>query len=457
MPPIEAPTRNGSQSLGFLASRQSLSQIEPLADNDSTDELWHQLKSFQILEESLSESEYKTMVRLMAPGRVIESQLGKNPLAFTHEAKAFVPPNEQESLLPNFANPAFRSEFLRRQKVMKDFLFGRPMQPAFLAEDSADRLPEDALWDLKVRAQSFRLMAQQTELSNWGPFFHTLCEDIHRHSKAGNLSADQAVDLMADFGFALSTKTLMGQSLWRPRGYAGTFDMMEAIYRFYDTNGQLAMGDPSLEPWNRALLSTTSAEDVNDRKTVIVDDMIRDRAQALTFNEPLAVLNFASGPGRLEQDFIDTLGSMPSQVKWECIDGDAQAVEFAQARLKDQSNITVKEGNVVRELANKDRVGQYDEVLTVGLLDYFNDKFTIKALAHFYNMLKPGGTFRIGQFSSNHADEAFLEFTNWYLYRRDENHMRELLAEAQIPPGLVEIKKISDNGPQLIVTAQKPK
>ena|GEM_PF-3670311 len=427
------------------------------AEQSSTDLLWEQLKPFRILEDRLEEDSYSALVRFMTP--FVVHNLDLNNQKISENLTTYnVPVAWQSALEEVLSDPAGSEEFFRRVKIAKEWLWGSKMQPAMLGEPSLETLTDQELESLKDEIRWIKTHIQIPPITTIANQFNVLCTNISALSRAGKLTAEQMLDLIAEFGFGFSTLSLMGQSLWRPRDYAGSFDMMEAIYTFYDSEGSVVMGDASVEGWNRLLLSTTSAQDVNDRKSVIVEDLLQFRGKELAQKTPLKVLNFASGPGRLEADFweeMEVLGLRPN-IEWQCVDGDEKAVEFSRLRLQEKPEITVKHGNVIRALHNRDWQNQFDEVMTVGLLDYFDDAFTVKALRQFYSLLKPGGAFSIGQFDTSHADQPFLELTNWHLFRRDEATMRDLLTQAGVPPECIEIKKISAEGPQLIVRAVKP-
>ncbi len=435
-------------------------QISYCLTPSTNHELWHQTQSCRIPEEILFISNtpgiYKVFVGLLHPQAKDQWLVGDNQI--NPQALLTQVPSNMRSIFAAALNiPGFTSEIIRRTKILEDMLFTNRHAPPLFETPNTEGLNKEIFTKILARIKKLvdqggpQDKAQQEE-------FLKLCQGIEATIEARQLCPDQFMQIIAEFGMAFSPMSLMGQSLWRPRGYAGTFDMMEAIYNFQISDEQDIAGDYRVKNWNQTLLSTTSAEDVAQRRYTIIDDLLRDRAVELAQEKPLKVLNFASGPARLEADLIKQMqiaNLNPEHLDWRSVDGDPDAVGFAQNRLAQHPNFRIEECNIIREIGNRKTTANYDEILTVGLLDYFDDKFTAKALKHFYRMLKPSGSFRIGQFNTDHNEAAFLRITNWYLFRRNETDMFRLCEEAEIPASKVNIKRISANGPQLIITAHK--
>jgi len=488
--------------------------VEPQSTNQ---ELWMQTKERRSIEDCLdiinNPQVYDDFLILMLPKNIekwTQPEAHKNTNAKdikinTYAVMRIISEESRGKFAEAFNNENFCQEFLRRAKVFEEYLHGKhgisnshKKNKESLNSENFIILTERIKW-LNDLLEDSENLNNDDAFKNSQKEFGSICTEIGEHIKDEKLNDSQIVEILQAFGIGFSSLGLMGQSLWRLRDYAGSFDMMEAIYNYYDSQGQDIAGNKTVSPWNKMLLETTSAKDVNDRKQIIVDDILRER-----IGEKLKVLNFASGPGGLEINLKDArdmkltqlesievdyehlcknLGALKmvfdndvwvfgqrqqrllqtvEQTKkslrcidWRCVDGDKDAVEFASKRLSEIDEFQVEYGNVIREIANPKNTNQYDEILTVGLLDYFDDKFIVKALKHFYTMLKPNGRFRIGQFDSNHSEEGFLGLINWHLYRRDQGRMRELAVLAGIPVGNITTKKISENGPQLIVTVHK--
>ena len=66
-------------------------------------------------------------------------------------------------------------------------------------------------------------------------------------------------------------------------------------------------------------------------------------------------------------------------------------------------------------------------VYSIGLIDYFNDKFVVKLLDFAFGLLRPGGRVILGNFHPRNPDKAFMDHVlEWRLIHRDESDMNRL-------------------------------
>ncbi len=68
-----------------------------------------------------------------------------------------------------------------------------------------------------------------------------------------------------------------------------------------------------------------------------------------------------------------------------------------------------------------------DLIYSIGLTDYFNDKFVIKLLNYIHATLRPGGKVILGNFHPRNPDKAVMDhILDWRLIHRSEADMDRL-------------------------------
>ena len=70
-----------------------------------------------------------------------------------------------------------------------------------------------------------------------------------------------------------------------------------------------------------------------------------------------------------------------------------------------------------------------DLVYSVGLIDYFNDRFVLKLINYAHSLLHPGGRLILGNFHPANSSRAIMEYVlEWNLIHRTEDDMHNLFA-----------------------------
>ena len=68
-----------------------------------------------------------------------------------------------------------------------------------------------------------------------------------------------------------------------------------------------------------------------------------------------------------------------------------------------------------------------DLVYSIGLIDYFNDKFVAKLMDYGHRLLKPGGRLILGNFHPDNPTKALMDHVlEWRLIHRTEEDMDRL-------------------------------
>ena len=82
-----------------------------------------------------------------------------------------------------------------------------------------------------------------------------------------------------------------------------------------------------------------------------------------------------------------------------------------------------------------------DLVYSIGLIDYFTDKYTLKLINFAHSLLRPGGKLILGNFHPKNGGKAFMDYVlDWRLIHRDENDMNRLFASSAFGRPCTDIK-----------------
>ena len=111
------------------------------------------------------------------------------------------------------------------------------------------------------------------------------------------------------------------------------------------------------------------------------------------------------------------------------IDIDLQALAYVSDRIEKRTlkrQIKLVHGNLATGRQKVD-IHDQDLVYSIGLIDYFDDKFVVKLLNYIYATLAPGGKAILGNFHSSNPCRAFCDYVlDWKLIHRTEEDMNRL-------------------------------
>lgn len=210
----------------------------------------------------------------------------------------------------------------------------------------------------------------------------------------------------------------------KPRGYAGDFLTIEIMYR------NQASGTGRLGPIiDRAVRKQKANLAVMNRRGLLAT-AISD-AMAHCQDEVTRVTSLASGPAAELFDVYSTLEDK-TVLKATCIDIDLQALAFVGDK-RDQAGlrrlINLHNGNLVYLATGRQKMDlpPQDLIYSIGLIDYFSDKFVVMLLNYVHKLLKPGGKVILGNFHPDNPTKALMDHVlDWKLIHRDEADMHRL-------------------------------
>lgn len=226
---------------------------------------------------------------------------------------------------------------------------------------------------------------------------------------------------------------VMRRCFEKPRGYAGDFLMMEAIYK------NVPHGATPLGRWLDAwVLAQPGFEAVRNRRDKIAG-LLADAWNA----GARRVLNVACGAA-------PELVSIARSVKFDSLvlmDQDQGAVDAAVAAMGRSAlpatSIAALHpwcGSVLGLLRTKSRLvpRSQDIIYSIGLYDYLSDRLAVGLTARLWEALGPGGLLAVGNFNGHHPMRHLIEAAmDWYLIYRDGSDMEAL---ARGLPGLASLE-----------------
>ncbi|MCO6456929.1 MAG: cyclic nucleotide-binding domain-containing protein [Pirellulaceae bacterium] len=214
----------------------------------------------------------------------------------------------------------------------------------------------------------------------------------------------------------------------KPRGYAGDFLSIEQIYQ-NRPSGSGRIG-PLLD---ECFLNEPAAKAVRNRRGLLAEQIGQTLRQS--GNQPARITSLACGPA---QELFDVLQSHPARPPVATlIDIDVQALEFVNARAEQlglRSHLHTINGNLVYLATGRTRLELPPQhlVYSIGLIDYFNDKFVLKLMDYAHGLLAPGGRLILGNFHPRNGTKALMDhILEWRLIHRTEEDMNRLFAASR--------------------------
>jgi len=214
----------------------------------------------------------------------------------------------------------------------------------------------------------------------------------------------------------------------KPRGYAGDFMTIEKMYENKESGtGRIgALLD-------RCFLDEPAAKAVQNRRGLLkneIKNILDDNP-----DEPVNITSLACGPAEEVFDVFEKLNDV-ARLNVDLIDIDLQALSFVVDKrdsLKLQHRITPHHGNLLFLATGRQKLDLAPQhlIYSIGLIDYFSDKFVIKLMNYGYSLLKPGGRMILGNFHPKNTTKALMDHVlEWKLIHRTEEDMNHLYQQS---------------------------
>jgi len=224
----------------------------------------------------------------------------------------------------------------------------------------------------------------------------------------------------------------------KPRGYAGDFLTIDWIY---DNNPQ---GVGRLGPLlDRCFLNLEAAQAVRNRRGLLAEHIQSTLEQ--TTGQTARITSLACGPAAEIFDVFGTLDD-PTRLRATLIDIDLQALAFVSDkcdRHQLRRQMELVNGNLVYLATGRQqlKLNPQDLVYSIGLIDYFSDKFVITLLNYVYSLLRPGGKVVLGNFHPKNPNKALMDYIlDWKLIHRSEADMNRLFESSSFAQPCTDIR-----------------
>lgn len=257
-----------------------------------------------------------------------------------------------------------------------------------------------------------------------------LYKSVNMKRKQGVMSKEDVMSIWQALPDVYCTKdTMQGYVLLKPQGYDGDFIIIERIYQ-----GWLSPND-HLANWDRFFHAQAAPRAVINRKQYFLDILRNLRKKDARTH----VLNIGCGPSN---DIIEFLSEGKSEVIFQCVDYDKNAIEYSYNKIKEKgwlSNVEFFRDNAFKFKPSR----QYDLIWSAGLFDYLDEKTFKMLLAKQFAYLKAGGEIVIGNFSLDNPTRDYMECGNWFLYHRSPDDLMKIARESGIPDDKIAVKSES--------------
>lgn len=218
------------------------------------------------------------------------------------------------------------------------------------------------------------------------------------------------------------------RAYYKPRGYAGDYEMMNHLYR--DELVGKTLFDQCMHKY---FIDEPAGAAVKNRGQYLFEK-ITQLFEKTSPAASLKVLSVASGPAMEQQIFLQNSAPYYGRpVEFTCLDQDEESLKHAQRQLHSverfvKSGFKFKFNNMA--IRNVIAAGlpetDYDMIYSAGLFDYFTEPVAQMAAQKMLASVKPGGHVIIGNFSKDNPCVPFMELVlDWHLiYRSEEDLLR---------------------------------
>lgn len=219
------------------------------------------------------------------------------------------------------------------------------------------------------------------------------------------------------------------RAFYKPRGYAGDYEMMNHLYR-----NELVGKTLFDQCMHRYFIDEPAGRAVKNRGEYLhkkIVQLIKSKPEG----QKIKILSIASGPAMEQQLFLKNNPEFYGRnIEFTCIDQDEESLKHAQKqilsldRLKNSgykfsfNNLAIK-NIIVQGLPEKD----YDLIYSAGLFDYFTDPVAQMAAKQMFNAVNSNGQVIIGNFSKDNPTVPLMEYVlDWLLIYRSSSDMKQL-------------------------------
>jgi len=246
-----------------------------------------------------------------------------------------------------------------------------------------------------------------------------------------NRSASQEFWRIA--GPLLEVGALQQRARFKPRGYAGDYQMLDWIATGYCCEHPLGRA------FDRYFQGQAAPAAVRCRTEQIAAALATRCLTAAAAG--FQVVSVGAGPaGDIQQGLRCLSAPQRNRLRVTLLDLDPEALEFARRQVEPllpRGALECIRENLSRlpRRPNPETVlPAADFLVCSGLFDYLDDAAAVEMLRLFWRRLNPGGMLLVGNFAPANPTRAYMEWIgNWYLTYRTAVDLQRLALEAGIP------------------------
>lgn len=280
-------------------------------------------------------------------------------------------------------------------------------------------------------------------------FYKNFYEDL----RAGNLTKQQVLRILNEFGPALTLETLYGRCLLQDGG-VGSYKRIVEIEEGYISR------NPQVAKWDHHYQEGLEAPDaVRERLRVAVSEALQDFK---TSQGIFCIKDLPSGSGsfgKLFYEKVQQVGADLARVDLHCCDLDRASIKYAKNQNPDIHpdkfhfvNLLKYEFGKLHKWTNEPKA---DFIYCAGFFDYLTNDQVIRLLGEFYKSLKNGGRAVVGNFNKDFPDKYVLYMHNWVLRDRSQKEMYEIAIQAKIPKNNIEFLNLKNSSTQILMSVGK--
>jgi 2-polyprenyl-3-methyl-5-hydroxy-6-metoxy-1,4-benzoquinol methylase len=246
----------------------------------------------------------------------------------------------------------------------------------------------------------------------------------------------------------------------RPRGYPGDSEMMRMIYA-NDYRGPTPVG----RLLHKHSVSTPAGDAVRNRRALVADELSALANSRGPDEPPMTLLSVACGPAHEIADIFTTPAAF-GKFRIVLLDQDPEALSEARENIGvverqypghrvdvryEQASI----GSLLRSGPKRNSLGKFDFIYSMGLYDYLDKRTAQKLTNALFDMLQPGGTLLLGNYSTSNPTRTYLEYwCDWWLVYRTPDEFAALLSPDRSCGQSVDVG-LDPSGSQLFLRAHK--
>ncbi|AGH96267.1 hypothetical protein [Pseudobdellovibrio exovorus] len=222
------------------------------------------------------------------------------------------------------------------------------------------------------------------------------------------------------------------RTFYKPKGYAGDYEMMNIMY-----SNQIRGESLFAKCLHRYFIDEPASIAVKNREQYLRRKIKEEYKSAIARNGKFKLISIASGPAMEIQNLLQDDSIDFNKVEIHLLDQDLDALKHAQFKILSISKNLNKHVNLkLHNLAIKNVIARglptndFDLIYSAGLFDYFTDPVASFAADQLVKSLDDGGLAIIGNFGIENPNRFGMDMVlDWNLIYRSEEDLHGLFAQ----------------------------